>query len=177
MPECWFRRVLWLATTEHFRLFRYSKCWVGTQNPLCNAVFLCKAPNTNFIIPAQTQLSSSPHVIIISAQCSPPNTTFSPNVPLPSSAAHFNNLLYITLPPSLLNALPWLQPIFTRRTRGHSLGKFRVVNCLFTRLIINAVPFTSPCFFLFLFFFKQPTLSFPSATYIGPSSRSSCEND
>jgi hypothetical protein len=44
---------------------------------------------------------SSPHVIKISAQCSPPNTTC-PNVPLLSSVAHFNNLLYNTLPPSLL---------------------------------------------------------------------------
>jgi len=77
MPDCWFRRVLRLATTVHFRLFRYSKCWVGTQNPRCNAVFLCKAPSTNSKIPARTPLSSSPPVIIISA--------------LLSSAAHFHN--------------------------------------------------------------------------------------
>ena len=38
-------------------LFRYSKCWVGTQNPRCNGYFLCKAPDTNFEIPIQTQLS------------------------------------------------------------------------------------------------------------------------
>jgi len=49
-------------------------------------------------------------------------------------------------------------------------GRIKTANYLFTRVIINAVHFTSPRFFLFLFlfFFKQPTLSFPSATYIGP---------
>jgi hypothetical protein len=48
-----------LATGHHsaFPPFRYSKCRVGTQNPRCNAFSLCKAPNTNFKSPAQTQLS------------------------------------------------------------------------------------------------------------------------
>ena len=93
-----------------------------------SVILLSAKANSEFILKIHVALHAShaalANVIKISSQCYPPNTKFSPNYQLLSSAAYSNSPVPITLPPLLPNVLPCYQNIFTRRTSGHSLGTF-----------------------------------------------------
>jgi len=54
-----------------------------------------------------------------------------------------NSPIFITLPYSVSNKLPCVQPVFTRRTSGHCLGTFRPVTFSVPSPVINIVSSTT----------------------------------
>jgi hypothetical protein len=66
-----------------------------------------------------------------------PSTARTPILSLSLTLHTQNNPIPITFTPSLPNALPCLEPTFTRRTSGHCLGTCRATKCPATPQLSN----------------------------------------
>ena len=94
---------------------------LSTQNKRC-AVYLSCNPLQHLLSKFSPKRSTS-NAEKLPWYC-PPNTKYTQNAQLNSSAAHFRQSAPNTLPSLLPNALPCSHLAFSRRTREHCMGTF-----------------------------------------------------